>query len=586
MNSVSIIQENRSRRSCRVVLAMTTVLVGIITVCLSIVVSPAIAEEALFYTATPTATFGSSGSGEVVSPAGVAVNDGSGRVYVLENGGRVQVFDAGGNYQFQFIAGSIESGGERIARIVIDNSSGPSRGDVYILDPVQAVIDVFDENGTLINTIAAGESRGIAVDGSGNLWAYEENGNIVEFNSKDEGTIVFNTQNKGGTIAVDSGYVYGACCAGGAAVNAPGAEHLSKVFDWGNELGMGVSGIAADENNHHVFVVVRSGVHQFGEYGAGDGEGRTAGGLPYVLPIETFGEGEPGEPVINSAIAVNSKTGTVYTSLPEVEKEKAHIAIYKHQGFIVPTLGEPLPASGITRTTVTLTGAMNPMHSPSTYQFEYGTTTSYGAFTSPISAGKGGKEKIVDQPLKGLSPGTTYHYVLIATSPAGSITGPDQTFTTSPARPPTVTTGGASSVTLTTATLSGVIDPEGLQTSYVLELGTDTSYGTSISGEVGPNSEAVAIDIPVIELAPSTAYHYRFVAVNPDGRVYGADQAFTTPVYEHPIVLPNTEPLLGVPSIAFPTETANTAKPTSKKKAKHRTTHHRGKRHTAKHKRR
>jgi hypothetical protein len=110
----------------------------------------------------------------------------------------------------------------------------------------------------------------------------------------------------------------------------------------------------------------------------------------------------------------------------------------------------------------------------------------------------------------------------------------------------------------------------GLQTSYVLELGTDTSYGTSISGEVGASSEAVGVSVPVIQLAPGTTYHYRFLAINPDGRIYGQDQTFQTPPYEHPIVLPRSEPLLGTPSIAFPTISKEGTAPEHKRKAAHK----------------
>jgi hypothetical protein len=124
----------------------------------------------------------------------------------------------------------------------------------------------------------------------------------------------------------------------------------------------------------------------------------------------------------------------------------------------------------------------------------------------------------------------------------------------------------ASDITLTTALLTGQIDPRGLESSYVVEVGTDTTYGTSIAGEVGAASENVTISIPVIELAPGSTYHYRFVAVNPDGRVYGPDQTFSTPAYEHPIVLPTVEPLLSVPASASSSLAEEAATP----KQKHR----------------
>jgi hypothetical protein len=84
---------------------------------------------------------------------------------------------------------------------------------------------------------------------------------------------------------------------------------------------------------------------------------------------------------------------------------------------------------------------------------------------------------------------------------------------------------------------------------------------------VGSSSEITTVNVPVVQLAPSTTYHYRFAAVNSDGRVYGADQTFTTPVYEHPIVLPSALPLVSVPPIAFPTEEAGQIAPRTLTKA-------------------
>ncbi len=103
--------------------------------------------------------------------------------------------------------------------------------------------------------------------------------------------------------------------------------------------------------------------------------------------------------------------------------------------------------------------------------------------------------------------------------------------------------------------MSGAIGPEGLETSYELDLGTDTTYGTSIFGKAGGGAENVGVSVNLQDLAPGTTYHYRFVAINSDGRAYGADQTFTTPAYAHPLVLPPVLALLPTPAIAFPTET-------------------------------
>src|SRR5204862_303603 len=80
-----------------------------------------------------------------------------------------------------------------------------------------------------------------------------------------------------------------------------------------------------------------------------------------------------------------------------------------------------------------------------------------------------------------------------------------------------------------TATLNGTVSPNGTDTTYSFQYGTTTSYGTqtpSAGPEKGNADKAVSAD--VAGLAPSTTYHYRLVAVNPDGTVNGADMTFTT----------------------------------------------------------
>jgi NHL repeat-containing protein len=238
-----------------------------------------------------------------------------------------------------------------------------------------------------------------------------------------------------------------------------------------------------------------------------------------------------------------------------------------------PVLGPPLPASAITDVTATIAAGINPEKSSTIWRILYGETSVYGEHTPEFDIGEGLGEQPVRFGLEGLRPDTTYHYAVQVSNQAGAVTGPDEAFTTATPTPPRAVTGGASSVTLTTATVAGTIEAEGLPTSFVLEFGTGAEYGTSIPGEAGASAEPLQITVPLQYLAPGTTYHYRFVAINSDGRTYGADQMFTTPVYSHPIVLPSTLPLIATPAIAFPTETAPTQKAATKKKTskkKHR----------------
>ena len=88
--------------------------------------------------------------------------------------------------------------------------------------------------------------------------------------------------------------------------------------------------------------------------------------------------------------------------------------------------------SGITNTAATLNGTVNPDGAATTYQFQYGTSTSYGSVTpaSPASAGSGSSAIGVSAGLTGLSASTTYDYRLVATNATGTTDGGNQTFTT------------------------------------------------------------------------------------------------------------------------------------------------------------
>ena len=98
-----------------------------------------------------------------------------------------------------------------------------------------------------------------------------------------------------------------------------------------------------------------------------------------------------------------------------------------------------------------------------------------------------------------------------------------------PALAPTVTTGLAISITSGSATLNGIVNPNGKRTTYYFEYGTTTSYGlTSGTKWAGAGTSDVSVSAAITGLSPNTAYHYRIVAINSAGTSYGSDQTLTT----------------------------------------------------------
>jgi hypothetical protein len=185
-------------------------------------------------------------------------------------------------------------------------------------------------------------------------------------------------------------------------------------------------------------------------------------------------------------------------------------------------------ATNVTLTSAQLNGTVNPNGSSTSYYFEYGTSTSYGTQTGSASAGSGTNAMTVNAAVSGLTPGTLYHYQVVATNGAGTSRGSDMTFTTT-AIAPTVATVAASNVATATAQLNGTVNPNGLSTTYYFEYGTSTSYGTQSSvTSSGSGANSLTVNATVSGLTPATMYHYRVVATNSAGTSQGSDMAFTT----------------------------------------------------------
>jgi hypothetical protein len=87
-------------------------------------------------------------------------------------------------------------------------------------------------------------------------------------------------------------------------------------------------------------------------------------------------------------------------------------------------------AHSVSYGSATLTGKIDPRGSNTSYYFQYGATTAYGAQTALADAGAGTTATAVSVPVSGLLPLTVYHYRLIAVNAAGAATGADRAFKT------------------------------------------------------------------------------------------------------------------------------------------------------------
>ena len=314
------------------------------------------------------------------------------------------------------------------------------------------------------------------------------------------------------------------------------------------------SGLAVDPT-HHVYVLdpCKGRVDKYSSAGAYeatvDDGGRGAPqaiatdpktGEPYVaeagtsgLQITSFSAG--GASVIYTFAAANVASlgamavgpdGTVYVA------DGANSAVDRFTAFVGPTV-TTAPPSEVKTTSATLNGTIDPGAIASEYHYEYGLDTSYGTSTESIDAGSGSGAIQAPGPVTGLVPNTTYHYRIVGTNAAGSIAGVDQTLTT-PAAPPTLdgSPAFASAITPTGAHLHASVNPEHSLTSFRIEYGTTTGYGSSApegGAEVGEQSSDQAVAATLTGLQADTLYHFRVSAENGvEGPQAGADATFIT----------------------------------------------------------
>ncbi len=197
----------------------------------------------------------------------------------------------------------------------------------------------------------------------------------------------------------------------------------------------------------------------------------------------------------------------------------------------VPTAAT-LAANGIGSTGATLNGTVNANGEKTTVFFEYGLlgagySQTVTADQNPIN---GSTETWVSANVGELQPNTTYHFRVVAQNASGTTYGGDLTFDTLHI-PPVVLTTEVTGIGADSATLNGIVHPQGADTTVIFEYGTDLSYGNSASAVQSPltigldSAQAVSTDIS--GLSNNTTYHFRAVAQNAGGTTYGNDMIFT-----------------------------------------------------------
>jgi hypothetical protein len=361
-----------------------------------------------------------------------------------------------------------------------------SSGDIYASGREEGV-KIYAPSGELITTIAGTVGSGfcnLAVDSHGVLYLNQSRGEVVKFTPSAPPPVTAATTYTAGGI-----------------VDANAAQ-----------------GVAVDPATNNLLVDESTQVAEYEEAGA------------RLLSFGAFTASE--------GIAVNGASGRAYVS----DAEGEHRVGVFGPAIVLPEVITGA-ASEIGPTAATLNGTVNPEGVEVTdCHFDYGTTTSYGQ-SAPCeqAVGSGTGAVAVTAKLKGLTPGTSYHFRLIARNandPSPQTVpnpGLDATLATLP--PPQISAAAATGITEASANLTAKVNPGGLQLSDChFDYGTTTSYGHSVpcvpgASEIPVDSSAHAISAAIAGLeAKNKTYHWRVVASNAAGTTTTPDHAFIYPV--------------------------------------------------------
>ena len=543
--------------------------------------------------------FGSpgSGAGQFSSPQGVAIDQSTGDVYVVDAGSfRVEKFDSSGNFVLAFGQGVDETtGGDVCAAatadtcgpgtrgsdpgefsaplfIAVDNSSGPSSGDVYVGDTGDDAISKFDSSGALIGSWASngqlnGSSTftsidGIAVDPSGNLFVINDGNSVYEFGQDGAPVTNFATtrgMSPNGLAIGTSGHLFKVNGDGSVEELTNAGDDIGTVAGDGGDTGSATE-IATDPATGNLYVDAGNSIGEFDFDSSGDV--LEAGGSPCAVTPEVGcnasdeftgtpnGSGLAFNPTLTLTRAAGP--GTLYVA----DTQNNDVAVFVEPEPAAPSvLPNSESAANITPNTATLNASVNPDGLDTKYYFEYVDDADYDrSAPDPYSAGTQvplppgtdiGSAFAAQQlsvNLTALTQSTKYHFRMVASNSMGATDGPDAIFTTATTTAPSVDAQSSASITSDTATLNAQINPNFADTTYYFEYVDNAHYNASAADpysagtkippppgtDIGSSDTDQTATANIAELTGGTLYHWRTVVVNAVGTTDGADQTFTT----------------------------------------------------------
>ncbi len=259
----------------------------------------------------------------------------------------------------------------------------------------------------------------------------------------------------------------------------------------------------------------------------------TGGG--YTSAAETLSSGSYTFTVPAGSLAIGSDTLTAsYT--PDAASSSTYNSATGSNSVTVTAAPAATTgaATAITASSATLAGTVNPNGADTHAWFLYGTSSTLAGASQTTSQdlGSGTTASPVSANLSGLTASTTYSFRVVAQNTTGTTDGAIDSFTTAaPPQAPAATTGSASAITASSATLAGTVNPNGADTHAWFLYGTSSTLSgasQTTSQDLGSGTTASPVTANLSGLTASTTYYFRVVAQNTTGTTNGAIDSFTT----------------------------------------------------------
>jgi hypothetical protein len=463
----------------------------------------------------------------------MAVNHQSGSLLIAEAGLQeiVQVDESGAPVPFTHPAlagatalrGDNVPGGLRVdmtSDIVVDNTGTASQGNIYIATPDsftgdwQYRLQGFKASGELLfDVVRPGRSNGLGVAPDGNIWVGLESGmeELTPAGAPTGSAFEIPSSLLGYDRPAESDFD----AAGNMYILLRGQGRVVRRSPAGEYrvLVAGARGLAFDPHTGNVLTSSeREGVYAIDQYGPG-------GDLEESTGVGVLGS--------QGSLALGRDGRLLFVLWSDPMTSQPGVSVFG-PGVRRP---EADAASSVVTSSATLSGVVRPGGRPTTYQFEYGTTKSFGSVapSAPVDAGSGTDPVRASASLSGLKPQTFYYYRLKATVDGAVVHGKVRSLRT---QGPAAAVSGMADVGPSSASFSGSVDPfdlDGASFHFLVEAVGSPFSAVSAELPVPAGSGRRQVSAAVTGLPPGQRFTVRLLATAGGATEASAPVSFQTP---------------------------------------------------------